>query len=67
VEACIPSQATWCGLYVGHTDIVTVFSPLSPLIILPPILHTHIFFLCRQPAPNLALETFLKEEFYIAI
>ena len=43
VEALIPSQVSSCGLYDGQTDIVTGFSPLSPLSIIPPILHTHIF------------------------
>jgi len=52
MEACIPSQASCCGLYRGRIDNVTGFCPLSPLSIIPPILYTHIFFICHQPAPN---------------
>jgi hypothetical protein len=62
MEACIPSQASCCGLYGGQTDIVRGFSPLSSLSIIPPILHTNIFFM-SQPAPNLATKkTLLKEK-----
>jgi len=65
VEARIPSQASWCGLYGGQTDTVTGFSPLSPLSIIPPILHTHIFFICHQPAPNLVFENYVKRGIFI--
>jgi hypothetical protein len=63
LEARIPSQVSWCGLYGGQTDIVTEFFPLSPLSIIPPILHTHIFFISHQPAPNLELENLLNGKF----
>ena len=65
VEALIPSQVSSCGLYDGQTDIVAGFSTLSPLSIIPPILHTHIFFICHQPAPNLALEKFVNRGIFI--
>jgi hypothetical protein len=52
MEARIPSQASWCGIYGGQTNIVTGFSPLPPLGIIPPILHTHSFFIFHQPAPK---------------
>jgi hypothetical protein len=44
-EAQFRSQTSSCEVFVGHVGAVTGFSPstsVSPVSIIPPMLHTHL-------------------------
>jgi hypothetical protein len=45
-KACVQSQATLCGICGGQSGTVGSFLPVlqfSPVSIIPPMLHTHLF------------------------